>query len=68
MKIALVLGDSAASKLMRSSGSAHFTLPAEALERMIELVDRAAIKLGRGDEFVARLHERMERYDLGRMA
>ena len=32
-------------------------VPAEILERVVELVDRAAIELLRGDEFVARLHQ-----------
>ena len=39
-------------------GPAH--LPAEILEGVIELVDRAAVELGRGDEFVAGLHQRVE--------
>ena len=47
-------------------GPAH--LPAEILEGVIELIDRAAVELGRGDEFVAGLHQRVERHDLRRMA
>ena len=43
-------------------------VPAEILERMGELVDRAAIELVAGDELVARLHQRMEHQDLGCMA
>ena len=43
-------------------------VPAEILVGMIELVDRAAIQLLRGDEFVARLHQRMHDQHLRRMA
>ena len=39
-------------------------VPAEILEGVIELVDRAAIELLRGDEFVARLHQAMKRQHL----
>ena len=35
-------------------------VPAEALERVVELVDRAAIELARRDELVAGRHQRME--------
>ena len=35
-------------------------LPAKVLEGVVELVDRAAVKLGRGDKFVARLHQGMK--------
>ena len=42
--------------------------PAEGLERVIELVDRAAIELARGDDLVARLHQRVQRDQLRRMA
>ena len=43
-------------------------VPAKALERMRELVDRAAIELSRGDEFVAGLHQLLEHHDLRGMA
>ena len=42
--------------------------PAEILERMVELVDRAAVELARGDKLVARLHQRMERHHLSGMS
>ena len=38
-------------------GIGPHNVPAEILERVIELVDRAAIELFRCDEFVARLHQ-----------
>jgi len=34
---------------------------------VIELVDRTAIELGRGDELIARLHQRMKNHRLRRM-
>ena len=42
--------------------------PAEILVGVIELVDRAAVKLGRRDELVARLHQGVEGDELRRMA
>ena len=39
-------------------------VPAEVLEGVVELVDRAAIELARGDELVARLHQRVHHDDL----
>ena len=39
-------------------------VPAEILERVIELVDRAAIELARGDELVAGLHQAVEHQHL----
>ena len=39
-------------------------LPAEALDGMAELVDRAAIELLRRDDLVARLHQRVEDEEL----
>jgi hypothetical protein len=42
--------------------------PAERLDGIAELVDRAAIELAAGDEFVARLHEGVEDDQLGAMA
>jgi hypothetical protein len=35
---------------------------------MAELGDRAAIEVARGHEFVARLHQREEREELGRVS
>ena len=67
-KIAWVLGVSAARKRSASVVSAKRTLPVEFLEGVGELVDRAAIELARGDELVARLHERMEDERLRRVA
>ena len=43
-------------------------VPAEILERVGELIDRAAVQLFRGHELVARLQQAMERQDLRRMA
>ena len=42
--------------------------PAEFLEREAELGERAAIKVARGDELVARLHQREEGEELRRMS
>ena len=47
-------------------GPAH--VPAEVLVGMVELVDRAAVELVRGDELVARLHQRVHGQELGRVA
>ena len=46
-------------------GEAH--VPVEFLEGVGELVDRAAIELARGDELIARLHQRMEHDRLRRV-
>src|SRR5499427_8845290 len=43
-------------------------VPAEILERVVELVDRAAIELLRRDELVARLHQHVEDQHLRGMA
>ncbi|MGY4417285.1 hypothetical protein ACVWW4_009021 [Bradyrhizobium sp. LB7.1] len=43
-------------------------VPAKALERMRELVDRAAIELSRGDELVAGLEQLLQHHDLRGMA
>ena len=45
-----------------------FHPPVEVLEGVVELVDRAAVELGRCDEFVAGLHQRMKRHRLRGMA
>ena len=58
MKIALVFGVIARSNDADVVGVGPHHVPAEILERVIELVDRAAIELLRGDELVARLHQR----------
>ena len=55
MKIALVRGDIAASKLGEVVGVGEDDLPAEILDGMAELVDRAAIEPLRRDDLVARL-------------
>ena len=68
MKIALVFGVTAFSKDEMSSNVGPLHVPAEALERVVELVDRAAIELARGDELVARRQQRMEDEHLRRMA
>ena len=47
-------------------GPAH--VPAEVLVGVVELVDRAAVELVRGDELVARLHQRVHGQELGRVA
>ncbi len=68
MKIALVLSLIAALDRVEvfRIGPAH--LPAEILEGVIELVDRAAVELGRSDELVARLHQRVKDDRLRRVA
>ena len=43
-------------------------VPAEGLEGVAELVDRAAIELAHGHELVARLHDGVEDQELGRVA
>ena len=42
--------------------------PAELADRIAELLDRAAVKLGRRHHIAARLHQREQRHDLRRMA
>ena len=59
-KIALVLGVMALAKLAGSVASAHVDVPVELLERVIELVDRAAVELPARHELVAGLHQRVE--------
>ena len=63
-KIALVRSVIAASKLSGSSESAQATAPAEVLEGMGELVDRAAVQLAGRHELVAGLQERVEDHHL----
>ena len=43
-------------------------VPAKALERMRELVDRAAIEFSRGDELVARHQQLLQHHDLRRVS
>ena len=45
-------------------GSTKMACPAELLERQAELGERAAIEVARGDELVARLHQREEDQEL----
>ena len=60
MKIALVLRRHRALEASEIVGVGPHHVPAEILERVVELVDRAAVELLRGDELVARLHQAME--------
>ena len=52
----------------RVGGIGPFHLPTEPLERVVELVDGAAVELGRCDELVAGFHQRVEHDLLGGMA
>ena len=68
VKIALVFGEMARSNERDVVGVGPHHVPAEILERVIELVDRAAIELFRGDELVAGLQQAMKDQHLRRMA
>jgi hypothetical protein len=68
MKIALVFGVMAASSSREIVGIGPLHAPAEVLEAMVELVDRAAIELVGGDDFVAGRQHRVEHEKLRRMA
>ena len=57
VKIALVFGRHRALEGRDVVGVGPHHVPAEILEGVVELVDRAAIELLRGDELVARLHQ-----------
>ena len=59
MKIALVFGDHRLLERGDVVGIGPDHVPAEILEGVIELVDRAAVELLRRDEFVARRHQRV---------
>ena len=59
-KMARVLGVTALAKLAGSVESAHFDVPVELLEGVVELVDRAAVELPSRDELVAGLHQGVE--------
>ena len=67
-KIALVFGRERGAERFGIGGVGPPHLPAAFLEGMGELVDRAAIKLARGDELVARLEQGMEHQRLRRVA
>ena len=67
-KIARVLSVTWRLKLSASVASAQLHVPVVFAERVRELVDRAAIELARGDEFRARLHDRLEHERLRRVA
>ena len=59
-----LVGDRRLEASARSSGSAHLHVPVEGLEGVGELVDRPAVEAARGDELVARLHQRVEDQEL----
>ena len=67
MKIALHFGVSALRKFSGSVGIDEMAGPAEFFERQPELRERAAIEIARGDELVARLHQREEGEELRRV-
>ena len=64
MKIALHFGVSALAEILRLGRIDEMAGPAELLERQAELGKRAAIKVARGDELVARLHQGEEGQEL----
>ena len=68
MKIALHFGVSALTEILGVGGIDEMAGPAELLEGETELGERAAIEVARGDELVARPHEREEGEELRRMA
>ena len=68
MKIALVCGVTARSKLADVVGVGPDHVPAKALEGVGELVDRTAIEFSRGDEFVAGPQQLLHDDDLRRVA
>ena len=68
MKIALVFGRDGALEGGDVVGVGPHHVPAEILERVVELVDRAAIELLRRHELVARLHQAVEHQHLRGMA
>src|SRR5208283_651406 len=55
------------AEILRLGGIDEMAGPAELLERQPELRERAAIEVARGDELVARLHQREEGQELRRM-
>src|SRR6202012_2847544 len=64
MKIALVRGVIALSKLPTSSGMGPHHVPAETLERVAELVDRPAVQFARRDKLVAGHQQLLQHHDL----
>ena len=66
-KMAFVRGVMAALEGRGVVGVGPDDVPAEVLVGVIELVDRTAVKLSGGNEFVARLHEGVHGEELGRM-
>jgi hypothetical protein len=64
MKIALVRSSIWASKLRHVGGIGPADIPAEILEGLAELVDRAAVEPAGGDEVVARAHDGVEHQKL----
>ena len=68
VKIALVFGRDGALERGDVVGVGPHHVPAEILERVIELVDRAAIELLRRDELVAGLQQAMKHQNLRGMA
>ena len=67
MKIALHFGVSALAEVLGVGRIDEMAGPAELLEGEAELGERAAVKVARGEEFVARLHQREEGQELRRM-
>ena len=63
-----LVGVTAASKVGEIVRIGPDHAPAEVLVAVVELVDRAAIELLGGDELVARLQQRVEAQELGRVA
>ena len=66
--MARVFGVIAFSNEAGSVGVRPHHVPIELLERVVELVDGAAVELPAGDELIARLQQRMEDEELRRMA
>ena len=63
-KMARVFGVIAFAKDVGVGGVRPRDVPIELLERVVELVDRAAVELAAGDELIARLQQRMEDEEL----
>src|SRR6266446_5505222 len=60
----LAFGGERPAEILRIGRVDKMALPAELLERQAELSQRAAIEIARGEEFVARLHQRKEHEEL----
>ena len=67
-KIALHARGQRAAEILRVGRIDEMAGPAELLERQAELGQRAAIEIARGDELVARRHQREEDQELRRVA